>query len=324
VTGATGFVGRYVVRELLRRRYRVRALARSLENAAEALPTGQIEVVHGDIFDGKSPAELLRGADACIHLIGIIREAHGEGRGGARTFEKMHVGAVRVVLGACQDAGVGRIVHMSALGASPDGRAKYQRSKYEGERLVRRSGLAWTVFRPSLIHGAESELVEMIKCMASGQQAPWYFMPYFSREVVDESVPLGPTRSESAEIQPVAVEDVAWCFAEALERHATIGEVYNLVGPDVLTWPELLAIYRDNLPGTNRELPIGRMPGTHGIAIAKAAGLLGLGGLLPFDAGQAAMAMEDSTSELGKVRAHLGLSPRRFVPTVLEYAAKVE
>jgi uncharacterized protein YbjT (DUF2867 family) len=164
----------------------------------------------------------------------------------------------------------------------------------------------------------------MIKCMASGQQAPWYFMPYFSREVVDESVPLGPTRSESAEIQPVAVEDVAWCFAEALERHATIGEVYNLVGPDVLTWPELLAIYRDNLPGTNRELPIGRMPGTHGIAIAKAAGLLGLGGLLPFDAGQAAMAMEDSTSELGKVRAHLGLSPRRFVPTVLEYAAKVE
>jgi NADH dehydrogenase len=213
---------------------------------------------------------------------------------------------------------------MSALGASPDGRAKYQRSKYEGERLVRRSGLAWTVFRPSLIHGAESELVEMIKCMASGQQAPWYFMPYFSREVVDESVPLGPTRSESAEIQPVAVEDVAWCFAEALERHATIGEVYNLVGPDVLTWPELLAIYRDNLPGTNRELPIGRMPGTHGIAIAKAAGLLGLGGLLPFDAGQAAMAMEDSTSELGKVRAHLGLSPRRFVPTVLEYAAKVE
>src|SRR6185295_8801303 len=104
--------------ELLRRRYRVRALARSLEHAAESLPTGQIDVVHGDVFDGKSPAELLKGADACIHLIGIIRETRDDAEGGARTFEKMHVGAVRAVLGACRDAGVRRFVHMSALGAN--------------------------------------------------------------------------------------------------------------------------------------------------------------------------------------------------------------
>lgn len=328
VTGATGFVGRYVVRELLRRRYRVRALARSLEAAAETLPAGQIEVVQGDVLDGKSPAELLRGADACIHLIGIIRETRAGGRdarpaAAAQTFEKMHVGATRAVVNACHEAGVRRFLHMSALGASPDGKAKYQRTKYEGEQIVRRSGLEWTVFRPSIIHGAESELVEMLKCMASGQQAPWYFMPYFSREVADESVPLGPTKSESAKIQPVAVEDVAWCFGEALEKRASIGEVYNLVGPDVLTWPELMALYRDNLPGTNKNLPIGRMPGMHGVAIAKVASALGLGGLLPFDAGQATMAMEDSTSELGKARAHLGLHPRRFLPTMLAYASKV-
>lgn len=321
VTGATGFVGRHVVKELLSRGHTVRALVRSAAKAREVLPkdAAGLSLVIGDVLDGKAAAELVKGCDACVHLIGIIREVRSEGQ----TFERMHVDAPRAMIEACARAGVRRFVHMSALGASPDGKAAYQKTKFQGERYVRHSGLDWTVFRPSFIHGAEGEFVQMVSDMASGQKPPFYFIPYFGRSVADERVPLGGTHLEAAKIQPVAVEDVAWCFAEAMERPASIGEIYNLVGPDVMTWPEVLAFFRDTLPGASHGMPIAAVPGEVSAIGAKVAGMLGLSGLLPFDEGQAIMAMQDSTSELAKVKQDLGLTPRAFRETVRSYAASV-
>jgi len=322
VTGATGFVGRALVRELLARGHRVRSLARDTRKASSVLPASdRHEVVIGSIADAASIASLLKGCDTCINLIGIIREVRGTRHGQQpQTFERMHVGATRILLEACIALGVKRFVQMSSLGADPDGKAPYQRTKYQAEELVRASGLNWTIFRPTFIHGPGSELVAMIHDMASGQIAPWYFMPYFAREVVDQSVPLGPSRLESARLQPIAVDDVAHCFAECLERPVSIGEVYNLTGPDTLTWPQLFAYYRDIIPGTNPDMPIAALPGHVGAIAATVAGKLGLGGLLPFDAGQALMSMEDSTSEHHKVKAHLGHSPAPFRDAADAYA----
>ncbi|MBC7836026.1 MAG: NAD(P)H-binding protein [Phycisphaerales bacterium] len=322
VTGASGFVGRYVVRELRRRGHAVRALVRDRAAAKGALAgddslRGGLTVVEGDVLDGRGAAELVNGADACVHLIGIIREGPD-----GQTFQRMHVDAVRVMIEACGAAGAGRFVHVSALGVGPEGRSAYQKTKYEGERLVRRSGRGWTVFRPSFIHGAEGEFVQMVKGMASGQEAPWYFMPYFTRSRFDERVPLGGAILSSASVQPVFVEDVAKAVAEALERPETVGEVYNLVGPDVMSWPEVLKLMRAKLPGANHKMPIAGVPGELSVLGAKVAKMLGLGGVLPFDEGQAIMAMEDSTSEMEKARAHLGLTPRPFREALLEYAAR--
>lgn len=320
VTGASGFVGRYVVRELLARGHRVRGLVRDVKKAAAVLPVREagVTMVTGNVLDEGTVEELLKGADACVHLVGIIREG-----GGGQTFERMHVQATRTVVGACERGGVERYLHMSSLGARPDGKAAYQRTKYQAEEIVRESELVWTIFRPSLIHGPDGEFVQMIAKMAAGEVAPFLFMPYFVRPKYDTRVPLGALSWEAAEIQPISVLDVAWCFAEALERPETEFEIYNLVGPEPINWRDLYTLFRDELPNADKRMQPWHVPGHHAAMIAEVAKRVGLGPALPFDAGQAMMAMEDQTAELEKVKAHLGLQPRALRESVRAYAPAV-
>jgi uncharacterized protein YbjT (DUF2867 family) len=315
VTGASGFVGRYVVRQLLARGRKVRALVRDSAKARKVLGSdAALTLVAGDALDGRSPGALVAGCDACIHLIGIIREAGGS------TFKGMHVETTRAVIEACREGGVRRLVHMSALGVSDEGRTAYQKTKFEAETLVRRSGLDWTIFRPGLIHGAESEFIQLAKGWVSGEHPPYKFLPYFTRPQTDHSVPMGPTRYVDPVVQPVSVEDVAIAFAASLERPQTIGEVYNLTGPDTLSWPDLLLALRDELPGARDDLRPKGIPSDLAAAGAIAASAVGLGSLLPFDSGMAIMGAEDSVADGAKVRAHLGLAMRQFLPTLCSYA----
>jgi NADH dehydrogenase len=334
VTGATGFVGRHVVRELLARGHRVRALVRDGDKAGRVFgaDAARIDLTLGDACDDGPVSRLVRGADACIHLIGIIREVRGGRVGGGddrpQTFQRMHIAATRTLVDACRAAGVKRFLHMSSLGAAPDSRAEYQRSKWEAERYVRRafpdgSALDWTIFRPSIIHGPDGDFVQMMHDLCTGDVAPFFFLPYFARKKIDDSVPAGRIDFVAPSIQPIAVEDVAYAFAEALDRPQTIGEIYNLVGPDVLTWPEMLEFFRDTLPGTKKGLSTFHIPGDHAAIIAQVASVLGLGSLLPFDRGQALMGMDDSTADPAKAAIHLGLTPRPFRQTVQSYAAMV-
>lgn len=314
VTGASGFVGRHVVRELLSRGYGVRALVRDRAKARAALPAAAT-LVFGDVNDAQSLDDLARGCDAMIHLVGIIREA-AEGQ----TFRKMHVDATRSALRACAAAGITRYLHMSAIGVSELGKTEYQRSKFEGEKLVRESDLDWTIFRPGLIHGPGSEFIEMMENLGSGLVAPWLFIPYFTRGVEDKRVPLGSESDVDPVVQPVWVEDVAKAFATALERPETTGEIYNLVGSEALAMPALLEQIKEGTHGNAHLHPFG-VPAKAAVAAATVAGKLGLGRLLPFDAGMAIMGSLDATAEREKVRRHLGLATRGFGETFATYAA---
>jgi uncharacterized protein YbjT (DUF2867 family) len=319
LTGATGFLGRYVVRELLSRGSSVRIMVRDRDKAKRVLPnSSSIDVVHGDCLDYDAVASLVTGATACINTLGIIREAP---RG--QTFRKIHVQAVQTLVEACNVEGINRIAHVSAMGVSESGRAEYQRTKWEGEQLVRGSGMPWTIFRPSTIHGVDGELVQIVKRWVTGRAAPWFFLPYFTRGRKRDDVPFAPTRHEPAMVAPVAVEDVAWAIAECLERPETIGEIYNLSGPEELSWPEMLMLCRDAIPEANTSLQPMGIPANLAATKARIAARLGLGMLMPFDEGMAIMGAQDAVSERDKARAHLGFQPIAFSERLPQYAAAI-
>lgn len=314
VTGASGFVGRYVVRALLERGVRVRALVRSRAKADDALGRHEhLELVVGDILDRSRCDELVRGADACVHLVGIIRE-----QGGQR-FEQMHVEATRNVVAACEAARVHRYVQMSALGASPLGRAEYQRTKFAGEQVVRNSSLAWTIMRPGLIHGVDGEFTRLAARWARGTAPPHFFMPYFAR--VEHAG--GRRRRVVPTVQPIYVEDVARAICSALERDESVGEIYPLVGSEPVDWRELLTGIRDSLHTRGPRLTAIGLPGEMAAMKARMAGMMGVGGLLPFDEAMALMGQEDSTACMTKARLQLGLNPGGFRQTLSTYAGSL-
>jgi uncharacterized protein YbjT (DUF2867 family) len=319
VTGSTGFVGREITRRLLAGGYRVRALVRDRAKAKDVLPVAddRLTLVQGDALDGETPARLVEGAAACIHLIGIIREEDGA------TFVRSHVRTTEAMLAACSRAGCLRFVQMSALGVSHDGISEYQRTKWDAEVLVRASGLDWTIFRPGLIHGRDSSFIDLAVGWARGESQPWFFMPYFTRRVEDPSCPVGPAPEFDPVVAPVAVQDVAEAFFKAIAAPTTIGEIYNLVGPESISWPDMLRFVRDRVPATKPSIHPWGVPGDLAALGAKAAKFAGLGWVLPFDEGMARMGMQDSVASMDKVSADLGLSFQPFSASFARYAGSL-
>lgn len=213
VTGATGFVGGHVVEELLRRGYEVSALARNPR------PGGGPEKSGAKFHAGNVlRAETLdfAGFDAVIHLVGIIVER------GEQTFERVHTEGAKNVVDAAKRAEVARYVHMSALGARPGAASRYHKSKYAAEEYVRASGLDYVILRPSVIFGRGGEFTKML--------VDFFRNPLF--------VPV--IGSGMGKLQPVSAVDVARCFAAALTSEKATRGVFELGGPQVYAFNELL------------------------------------------------------------------------------------
>jgi uncharacterized protein YbjT (DUF2867 family) len=212
VTGPTGFVGQEIVEELLRAGYTPRLLVRK----APASTPPNVEVHQGNILDASSIESGLKGIDAVIHLVGIISEA------GNQTFENIHVKGTVNVIAAARKSGVKRMIHMSALGTRPHAVSRYHQSKWAAEEAVRSSGMDYTIFRPSLIFGPRDHFVNLFAKISR-------FSPV---------VPVIGRRD--AKFQPVAVRTVAQVFVRSLSKSETINKNYDLCGPEVLTFPQLI------------------------------------------------------------------------------------
>ncbi len=216
VLGGTGFVGRHVCEKLNREQVRVTVLTRRRKTAAHLQMLPLVDVIEVARLDAASLAPLLAGHDAVVNLIAIL---HGT----EAAFEKVHVGLPQALVSACQNSGVRRIVHISALGAATDSPAMYQRSKARGEAVLRDSGLDVTMLRPSVIFGAEDKF---LNTFASLQQL----------------VPVVPLASSGARFQPVWVEDVASAVVRCLEDNSTTGKIFEACGPDVFTLKQLVEL----------------------------------------------------------------------------------
>lgn len=290
VAGGTGFVGRHVCRALSERGHELRLLAHSRMAEAEE----GIRYVEGDVARLESFAVEVSGCDAVINLVGIIREFPSRGM----TFDKLHVQATANMLEAARRAGVTRYLQMSALGTRPDAVSAYHRSKWQAEEQVRGSGLAWTIFRPSLIFGPHDAFINMLA--AQLRLAP--VMPVIG--------------SGTYRLQPIHADDVARCFADALEMPETIGQTYELCGKDRLSYEELLDMIAATLGRSKPitpHLPLGLMK----LVVPVMQNLP----QFPITMDQLQMLLEESICE-GEWRKTFVFEPRGLQDGIAEYLGK--
>lgn len=218
VTGATGFVGREVVRQLRAHGHSIRALVRQPGSAlAETLAqTAGAELVPGDVLDPGTVQRAVAGVDAVVHLVGIIREF------GTQTFENMHVRATAHVVQAARAARVQRLLHVSALGTRPDAPSRYHRTKWEAEEQVRASGLPWTILRPSLIYGPGDQFINLF--VRISRYTPVLLLP----------------GSPSSLFQPVFIRVVGRCVAAALTHPDAVARTLDVCGPERFTLKDMV------------------------------------------------------------------------------------
>lgn len=218
VFGGSGFLGRHLVRALARAGYRIRPAVRRPDLAGHLQPlgrVGQIHAVQANLRYPESVEAAVRGADVVINLVAVLYER------GKQTFEAVQQQGAHSVAQAAAAAGA-RLIHVSALGADPDSTAAYARTKAAGEAAVLGTVPDATIFRPSIMFGPEDDFFNRFGAMA--RMSP--FLPL---------VGGGHTK-----FQPVFVGDVAQAILRAIGGHGKGGTIYELGGPEVKTFRELM------------------------------------------------------------------------------------
>lgn len=225
VTGASGFVGSHLVPELVSGDHVVLALVRG-QSAGELVlgrldPAGRsaVELRTGDVERPETLVAALAGADAIVHLVAIARDLN---RGA--DLRRVNTEGTRNVVAAARQAGVRRLVHLGALGVSDDPALHYASSKARAERIVAESGLDWTILKPSLLFGPGDGFFNIVA------------------DLVRMSPGIVPVPGDGrSRFQPLAVDDLARIARFAIERPETVGRSYELGGPRVWTYREIVA-----------------------------------------------------------------------------------
>jgi uncharacterized protein YbjT (DUF2867 family) len=218
VFGGTGFLGRYIVRELARKGYRVRLAVRRPDLAGHLQPmgaVGQIHAIQANLRHGWSVERAIEGADGVVNLVGILHES------GKQSFEAVQAEGPALIAQACKAAGIERLVHVSAIGADDDSPAAYARSKAAGEAAVRAGVPQAVILRPSIVFGPEDQFFNRFAGMA-----------LFS--------PILPVVGPTTRFQPVYVGDVADAVALAVDGGAQAGTTYELGGPEIDSFEGLM------------------------------------------------------------------------------------
>ena len=237
VIGGSGFIGRYVVKRLAAAGHVVRVAVRYPERVIQLKPmgrVGQVVALYANITADGTLARAIEGAELVVNLVGVLAER------AAGDFSRIQAEGAGRVARLAAASGVNHLVQMSAIGADANGPAQYARSKAEGEALVRQHFPRATILRPSLVFGSEDQFFNRFASMAM-------------------SSPVMPVIAGASRFQPVYVGDVADAVMASLTRTDAAGGLYELGGPKVMTFRDILGWI---LAQTGRHRPLVTIPDT--------------------------------------------------------------
>ncbi|MFH1559958.1 MAG: NAD(P)H-binding protein [Chloroflexota bacterium] len=238
VTGATGFVGRNVVKALRTRGKEVRCLVRTPARG-RAVADYHVEMAYGDVLSLSALKEAMRGIDTVVHLVAIIREKRNE------SFDLINRRGTEIVVQAAREEEVRHFVHVSAIGAQNNPVYPYLYSKWQGEQAVISSGLTYTIFRPSIQFGEGDEFINTLAGVV-------------------KAFPLVPVAgSGKVRLQPISAEEVGAMISLVVDNPHFSGRTIEIGGPDHLTYDEIVDIIRRTLKARRLKahLPLSLMKG---------------------------------------------------------------
>lgn len=217
VLGGAGFVGSTIVAKLDAAGYDVTVLTRRRESAKHLILLPHVKVVECNVLDNQALRTAITGADAVINLLGILHQSRRV------SFDMMHHQLPAQLVKICTELGIKRLLHMSSLRAAMDAPSQYMQSKAAGETVVMAAQhqLNVTIFKPSIIFGRGDSFINLFATLI-------------------KYLPVVLLAKPNAKFQPIWVEDVASCFVAALDNRATYGQTYELAGPKVYTFRELV------------------------------------------------------------------------------------
>ncbi|MAK64542.1 MAG: complex I NDUFA9 subunit family protein [Maricaulis sp.] len=301
VFGGSGFIGRHVVRALAKAGYRVRVASRRPHLAQDLRVmgvVGQVQLVQANLRVAASVERALDGASGVVNLVGILNET------GRQTFTRLHAQGAKTVAEAAAAAGITHFVQMSAIGADPESASRYARTKAEGEAFVKAALPTATLLRPSIVFGTEDGFFNRFAGMARFAPA----LPLFG--------------GGKTQFQPVFAGDVAQAVVAALQSPEAQGETYELGGPGVYSFAELMRFILDEIDRPRFLVPL---PWQLGSVIAMMAELAAI---LPF---VQPMLTQDQLTQLksdnvvadgAKTLADLGIQPETVDAIVPSYLGR--
>jgi uncharacterized protein YbjT (DUF2867 family)/uncharacterized membrane protein YphA (DoxX/SURF4 family) len=249
ITGASGFIGSHLTRALLDQGHRVTAAVRNPTSLAIQEP--DLQTIPIDFHHAREPqawASHLKGVDAVINAVGIIRES------GSQTFKALHEQAPAALFQACEEAGVKKVIQISALGCDDQAVSRYHLSKKAADDLLAATTLEWTILRPSIVYGPGARSMAFFKALAA--------------------LPLTPLVNRGEQlIQPIHVADLTRAVLQCLTPAGPTRTRINLVGPEPLSFRDLMQRLRRWL-GLGPLRPV-NLPYSLSLTLAKLGGFLG-------------------------------------------------
>jgi len=220
ITGATGYIGRHLVARLAQNGEHPRCLVRDLKRATQLLPANEVEFAQGDTTQAATLTAALQGVDTVVHA-GFITADHKQSSG--NHYYGTNVQGTANLIQAAQAAGVPRIIEISGLGTHPDKPGTYMQGRYEAERMVKESGLEWTIIQPSVLFGKDAPFLKGLTDLIRTSPV----------------VPL--IGGGKIQFQPIYVEDVVTVIVKVLqEPDSTSHKTYTIGGPEYYTFTQII------------------------------------------------------------------------------------